>query len=665
MKKIGPLLQVDSDRDAIWLEYLMAFPEESRQEHNCNCCKAFIRQMGSVVVIDPNSLSLATIWDVEVPETAEEYKASIDKLRDYVRTRPIKGLLDVVEKEVGKDKNYSEKHKVVFQHFYVDVPECATNPSNATRSAGLKSAADVLKRGLIEITDDAFDMVMELIAQGSLYRGETYKKNLEGFLEIKSMWKNLNTEKRDNLLWLASLTKHHAEITLRNTAIGTLLTDLSEGRDLEQAVKAFETIVAPTNYKRPTALTTPRMVEDAKKKLESLGMLSALERRRLDTRDMGPANALFIQRGQEATKDIFAQISAESPVKTQTLTKCEEVPVTKFISDVLPTCKNIRLLVENRHMPNFATLTGAVDPEATPIFSWNNSFGWSYTGGVADSMRERVSSLGGRVDGCLRFTHSWNHDGKNQSLMDLHVFMPGSEHRTKGRIHNTYPNGRRVGWNCRKDTASGGVQDVDHTSEPGKMVPIENISFPDINKMPEGNYQFYIHNWQARNPNTSGFEAEIEFGGELFQYSHPKAAKHQEWIKIATATLDNKQFTIVHHLEPSTGVKTKWGVTTNQWRNVKIITESPNQWNGRSSLKHLFFILEGCVSDEETRPFYNEFLCRELAENRKVMEVLASKIKVASAEGQELSGLGFSEDTRNHVFLEIEGKIKRAIKVLF
>jgi hypothetical protein len=109
--------------------------------------------------------------------------------------------------------------------------------------------------------------------------------------------------------------------------------------------------------------------------------------------------------------------------------------------------------------------------------------------------------------------------------------------------------------------------------------------------------------------------------------------------------------------------KTKWGVTTNQWRNVKAVTLSPNHWEKPVGNKHWFFMLEGCVSDEDTRPFYNEFLCDALSENRKVMEVLAGKITVADAEGAELSGLGFSETLRNHIYIEVDGAFKRTLKV--
>lgn len=664
MQKLGTLLQVDSNRDAIWEAYLDNFQKELPQEHNCNCCKSFIRQVGSVVVITPD-LKLVSIWDLEVDAIPDEFQASIKALSEYVHSRPIHGLFQVCDKEAGKDSNFSEKHQVVFQHFYVKLPTSATASNTAAKSGEFRESANVFKRGMEEITDESIQVTLELIAQNSLYRGADYKHLLESMRASKASYATIAPENRELFCWHVALTKPASEVRVRNTAIGTLLINLSEGKELEFAVKAFESIMAPANYKRPTALVTPRMVEDAKKTLEGLGMLSALERRRLDTRDLGPHNALFVHRGTEATKDVFAQLAEQAPVKVQSLEKCEEVSIEKFEKDILPTCKRVRLLVENRHLPNFATLTGAVDPEAKPIFKWDSSFGWSYTGGVADSMRERVAELGGRVDGVLRFTHSWNWDDSkpNRSLMDLHVFMPGCVMTSKA---SPECNGRRVGWNRRADQASGGVQDVDYTSAaPAGYVPVENITFPSIAKMPEGVYKCAIHNWQFREPTQSGFRAEIECGGEIHQYQWDKPLKHKEWVDVALVTLKNGQFTIEHKIPTSTGSREKWGISTNQWRNVKAITLSPNHWEKPTGNKHWFFMLEGCVSDEATKPFLNEFLCQELDANRKVMEVLAGKITVADAEGAELSGLGFSSTVRNHVFLELEGAFRRTIKVVF
>lgn len=88
-------------------------------------------------------------------------------------------------------------------------------------------------------------------------------KNLEEFRRTLVVAQTLSPEVRTNYCWL-NFKSPIAKI--RNTAIGTLLIDLSNGADLERAVRAYEIIMAPANYKRPAALITKKQSE----KLESL-----------------------------------------------------------------------------------------------------------------------------------------------------------------------------------------------------------------------------------------------------------------------------------------------------------------------------------------------------------------------------------------------------------
>lgn len=666
------LLAVDHNRDLIWDAYLNAFPEALQQEHNCNCCKAFVRQIGNVVAINPGTLHIETIWDLDFNELHPEYWESAKALHAYVLSRPIKGLFyHVPEKNkdasvVGTDQNFSEKHQTIFQHFCVTVPK-ACRGDLAAKSGELKSTFDVLKRGLTELNIDALDTVLELIAQKSLYRGSEYENIVKGLKEMRAKWLETDANQQDNLIWHLASTQPVAICRARNTAIGTLLIDLSEGKPLDAAVSAFEKVMAPANYKRPTALVTPRMVEEAKKTLTELGMISALSRRRLDTRDLGPHNALYVHRANKAVGDIFDALTGPPTVKPQELGKVEEIGIDAFLEKVLPSAKGLRVLVENHHLPNFAALTGAVDPEAPNLFKWASSFGWSYAGGVASSMRERVRAAGGSVSGVIRFTFCWNWDDEkpNASLMDAHVFIPGSkfDKRAERRSDIGLP---RVGWNCRQDEKTGGNQDVDYINvAPKGYCPIENITFPDIRKMPNGVYTYMVNNYSLRKPTQSGFQAEIEFGGQIFKYQYEKPLGQSEWVTVAEVELQNGQFAIKHHLTPQNPNQTRWGVTTNQWRTVKAITLSPNHWCDPVGNKHHFFLLEGCVSDEKTRGFYNEFLCQKLQDHRKVTELLADKAEVLPADGAELSGLGFTDTERNHLFVEVEGAFKRIVKVLF
>ena len=64
----GPLFRTDITGDDLWATYLKAFPEgtnplyRKRTEHDCSCCKQFIRSIGNVVTIKNGRL--VSIWDI-------------------------------------------------------------------------------------------------------------------------------------------------------------------------------------------------------------------------------------------------------------------------------------------------------------------------------------------------------------------------------------------------------------------------------------------------------------------------------------------------------------------------------------------------------------------------------------------------------------------------
>jgi hypothetical protein len=250
----------------------------------------------------------------------------------------------------------------------------------------------------------------------------------------------------------------------------------------------------------------------------------------------------------------------------------------------------------------------------------------------------------------------WNYDKRNASLMDLHVFLPGHDGNYKGASvgARTYGNGPRVGWNNRKHLGTGGVQDVDYVNPaPVGFVPVENITFPDLNKMPDGKYRCAIHNWQHRSPTEGGFKAEIEFGGTVYEYEYLKPLKDGEWVDVAEVTLSRGVFSIEHLLPVGKASVSVWGIETEKFVKVSTVMLSPNFWLGRQvGNKHYIFTLEGCVNDEPTRGIYNEFLKPELDKHRKVFEVLGNKTKCQPTANQ-LSGLGFSSTQRNTVTAKV------------
>ena len=97
-------------------------------------------------------------------------------------------------------------------------------------------------------------------------------------------------------------------VRFRGSVIATLVEDISNGKDLEDAVKAYEFKTAPTNYKRTTAIVSSSMIKQAQDKLIELGLLDALDRRFATITDVDVNNVLFTSTTKK-TLNVFDDLS--------------------------------------------------------------------------------------------------------------------------------------------------------------------------------------------------------------------------------------------------------------------------------------------------------------------------------------------------------------------
>lgn len=652
------LFVTDVDKDAMWELYLDSFPEgtneifRERREFDCGCCRNFIKSFGHVVSIRDGMMT--SIWDFDVEGTI--YQPVVEAMRDYVKSKPVKNVLVSSQRKFGTKQSHEEINGevVTWYHFHAEVPKESIVLPGAESVGALqgqfRDTKNVLKRSLEEISDEAVSTVLELIAQNSLYKGQEWKASLSKLENLKKEYKSIPEGKKDIYVWERSLQVGIAVARIRNHSIGVLLTDISDDVELDDAVRRYESIVAPSNYKRPKAIFTKKMVEQAQKKVEELGYSDSLGRRHATIDDITINNILFADHDSTGKLggNVFDDLKKEVPVNPKKFGKVEEVSMDTFIKDILPKASSVELLLENRHAPNMVSLIAPKSRDSKTMFKWNNSFGWAYSGNITDSMKERVKAAGGDVNGVLRFSLQWNTKGDTEDDLDAHCIEPG---------------GNEICFENLSNFRTTGKLDVDIITPYGKPA-VENITWTDARKMREGVYRFFVRNFTDRG-GLSGFEAEIEFEGQIFSFEYPRPLKNKEDIEVAKVKYSHEHgFEVISSLDASVSSKDIWGLKSNQFHPVSVCMFSPNYWDEQSGIghKHFFFMLKGCRNSETPNGFFNEFLKENLMEHKRVFESLGSKMRVEDSE-QQLSGVGFSSTKRNSFICRVEGSFSRTLKV--
>jgi hypothetical protein len=652
------LFRVNADADVMWELYLDSFLPEynkifrERREHDCSCCKSFIRHFGDVVSIKDNKI--ISIWDFPI-EDSEEYKYPVLALRDYIKSREICDIFISKEKNIGTDFNIEmlDSGKTIkWEHFFIKLDDKFVDKSNQSINeitGGLRDIRNVLKRSLDEISMDAITTVMDLIKDNSLYRGDEWRNQLQTFLKIKFQYDV--SQNKDLYAWKKSTELGIAVSKIKNHSIGTLLLNISEGMNLELAIKKYESIVAPENYKRPKPIFTEKMLNDAKSKIEELGYMKSLERRFASLEDITINNVIFANKDSSGriSNDIFLNMADEvTSVNPDSIRCSREVDIETFIKDIVPNVTAMECFLDSSKSKNFVSLIAPKDLDSKSMFKWDNNFSWAYTGNLADSMiKKNVEKAGGDVSGILRFSIQWNEDGDTNDDFDAHCVLP---------------NGHQIYFANKKDSTSTGELDVDIINPKGD-VAVENITFQNIRKMSEGKYRFIVHNYNKRD-GKSGFKAEVEFNNQIYQFEYPHRLRDNEYVDVAEVNLSKEVFTIKPLLKATTTSKEIWNLKTNRFIPVYAMMYSPNFWDGQSGIgnKHYMFMLKNCINPESPNPFFNEFLKEELNPYRKVFEAIGNKMALEINPNQ-LSGLGFSSTQRNDIVVKITSPFQQIVKI--
>lgn len=643
------LFVTTEDHEALIAHYLASFPEGTNPvyitntEHDCSCCKNFIKNLGNLVAVVDGKIE--TVWDVK--GLAFPYDVVAASMHAYIKGQAITGIFRSSEKSYGAEKTVQtlpDNSTKRWNHFYGEVTGTHFSKKVGEEKGAAATNVQTLKRGLEELKPDALQTILDLINDKALYRGDEHKAAVVAFQKFQKEYLKVAEADRNTFLWT-----HYKNPAahFRNSVIGTLVQDLSDSDDVVKAVKSFEAKVAPANYKRPTALVTPRMVEDAMKTIKELGYEDSLARRLARISDVGVTNVLWVDNETQSKMkggiENVLMAAAKANVKPKD-EDAESISIEDFMAKILPGVTGMEVLVKNRHLPSFMTLTAPVHDNTEPLFKWPNNFGWSYDGNVTDSIKDRVKTAGGNVtNAALRVSLAWF----NNDDLDLHCNFGG--------MHVYY-------------ASPMGILDVDMNGRGGMSKdrkPVENMSFRSLR---DGVYTFKVNQYNRRETIDKGFEVEVECAGQLhnFQFNHAVSGD----VALFTITMKNGVIADIavtdKRLVSGSAAQEKWGINTEQFVKVDTLLNSPNHWDGNAvGNKHWFFILQGCKTDQPARGIYNEFLLPALDKHRKVFELLGDKTKCPVTD-EQLSGLGFSSTTGAEVTVKVTGpKLNKTLNIKF
>lgn len=656
------LYVVNVDRDVVYQNYLDAFPEgtnpifRARTEHDCSCCRQFIKNIGNVVAIINGQV--VTIWDtvsnLQMDDALYPYNIVAYEMQTLVRYTKVDTIFRTVEAKFGAAQSHELRagKTHTWNHLHGTVAAKHRTDSPGEQRGEWEGHVQVFRRGLEELTPAAIQTVSELIAENNLYKGAEFKAAVNAIGFMKDEYEALEDAASQDLYIIANAQAKGARI--RNTAIGTLLIDLSgipardatdahpareytPPVDLERAVKSYEDKVSGTNYKRPTALVTEGMKKKAMQTIQEAGYEEAIQRRAAMPSDVSITNVKWADNSQAkimkgALESIMDSVPAKKAVKELS---AREVSFAEFMELVLPVAKSIKAQVKGRHLGNMVALSAPVHEDSKNMFKWGNKFGWAYTGNVTDSIKERVKQAGGKTDAVLRVSLSW-HNGDD---LDLHAIEPD--------YNEVYFANRHA------KSVNSGQLDVDMNAgrADNSINPVENITW---SKPGDGQYRIDVKNFSRRSTSNTGFTLEVESKGNVMQYSSDQSPANGGTIKALYLTVKDGVVTEVVADKAMRGesiAQTQWGITTNELVPVTMIMNSPNHWDGEDSgHKHFMFMLEGCKADEPMRGIMNEFLNNDFEQHRKVMELLGEKTKFQPVKGM-LAGLGFSETKGDSIVL--------------
>jgi hypothetical protein len=350
--------------------YIRELPEEQRRHHTCNACRRFFnRYMGLVSIDDQGNTSPVM---VSKDETGWHGKA-LRVIWNRVRRAKVTGVF------LTSETVWGEPFTGPWMHISIPAP----GADRVFRARGVETAGQamaelredyrILESHLYDFDLETYEKALHLCEEGVVARSEKLKGMARWLVHLRErLTRARNQRCGDNLVWRAIATAPKGYAHFHDSVLGTILTDLREGKTIQTIKRKAAKKMDPLQYQRPRAAPSAGAINRAEKLFEELGCAASLRRRfaRLDEIPL-----LWVPRGSRqkilAPGGLFGHLTPKGASSAaRSATSSRTMTWEKFQRTVLPEATKIEYLVP--HSGSFTGMTTAADPDSRPILQWDS-----------------------------------------------------------------------------------------------------------------------------------------------------------------------------------------------------------------------------------------------------------------------------------------------------
>jgi hypothetical protein len=351
-----------TDADDLYGTYLKAIPEAGRKVHTCHACRRFIQQYGALVRVKEDGTLQSVFWNSKL--VPDFYNEIIERLQKKVEKSKIIRPFVTSEKTLGTPKTGN------WHHFAVEMPTEMVYKGKVLsafqRAAEIKENYLQVESALKEFKTPMLDAALSLFTSESLNRPEKFIGPVKFLRDLKDRPKG---NKGINRLWKEVAIAPNGFCHPRASVVGSLLSDLAEGKDFLTVKRNFAYQTKSDNYQRAKEAPSEGNIKAGEDIIKKLGAERSLYRRFAHMGDILKFTWQPAQEKRAKPSSVFGDLKTRKALDTTLSAPKSIMTWYKFSKDVLPQAQKLEFKAPSRG--NYVALTTALYKDAPPILKWD------------------------------------------------------------------------------------------------------------------------------------------------------------------------------------------------------------------------------------------------------------------------------------------------------